>query len=359
MFVILANSNKVRMLHRHIKTLLDHGVVCIYIWSWPNYSLCTCAVINTCACFWSETFFRGAENGSPIFKLLTTLRVHCFGTFSRVGTSCVLVEPRSRNLKFEALSIKDLIIVEARWCSVKTDMLACHWFVIAGSSTMLLPYISVVLDACHLIFNAKDSLFVIHVLALFALSDDLGSLATHGLKDADSRWFGRVAHVEAISGWSEDRIHHTSFLGESCLHTGLWMALIAAFSRDDQVNRGLGNMRLDVIRTGTRVLILDIKPTILLSCSVWSEDTNLDTLRLSEGAIFANLSQAFADGGVIRVVNIDICTRSRIGSLDHLIAVAFLLLLKRNLHGLFLKETTLNVLPLLFVDWVLAGTWVA
>ena len=46
------------------------------------------------------------------------------------------------------------------------------------------------------------------------------------------------------------------------------MALIAAFSGDDQVNRGLGNMRLDVIGTGTRVLILDIEPAILLSCSV-------------------------------------------------------------------------------------------
>ena len=77
---------------------------------------------------------------------------------------------------------------------------------------MLTPHI-LVFNAGDLVFDAKHGFFVINVLAVVALSHDLGSLAIVAFQDADSRIGRRVRHIKAISCGAEDGIAHCSFFG--------------------------------------------------------------------------------------------------------------------------------------------------
>ena len=96
-------------------------------------------------------------------------------------------------------------------------------------------------------------------------------------------------------------------------------------------------MRLNIVGAGAGVLIAHIKPAIFFTDCVRSKDSNLHTLRLGQGSVFADFCQALANGRVVGVVNIDVGSWARIRCLNILIAVTFLLLVEGDLNGLFLE----------------------
>ena len=96
-----------------------------------------------------------------------------------------------------------------------------------------------------------------------------------------------------------------------------------------------------------------------MASRIGAEYAEFDALRLGEGPVLPNLGQALADRRVVWVVDVDVGAGTRVGRLVRLVATALFLLVKGNLHGLFLKESAFDVLSLFLVDGVLAWTWIA
>lgn len=114
------------------------------------------------------------------------------------------------------------------------------------------------------------------------------------------------------------------------------LALIAPLARNGQIERRLRHVRLDVVGAGAWVFISYIQPTVLNSSRIRAEYSKFDALRLGKSSILPNFSQTLANGRVIRIVNIDVSSRTRIGGLHILIAFSLLLLTERYLYRLFL-----------------------
>lgn len=76
-------------------------------------------------------------------------------------------------------------------------------------------------------------------------------------------------------------------------------------------------------------------------------------MRLSQSSVFSDLRQTLANRRVIRVVYVDVGSGAWIRSLDVLVAVTLLLLIKCDLNCLFLKQSRFDIIALLFIDRVL------
>ena len=108
----VCSSNEVRVFHRHIETLLYHGVVSVYVAARPDNSLCAFLVVNTRVTLRSETLLARVEYDSSVLKMLVPRLVHRLGAF-RILSPRVLVQARSRNLQLQTLSIEDLVVIES------------------------------------------------------------------------------------------------------------------------------------------------------------------------------------------------------------------------------------------------------
>lgn len=76
---------------------------------------------------------------------------------------------------------------------------------------MLLPDVRL-LNASDLVFDAKDSILVVDVLALLALGHNLLPLSALAREDPHVRVLCGVAHVETVSSRAEDGVAHCTLL---------------------------------------------------------------------------------------------------------------------------------------------------
>ena len=100
------------MLHRHVIALFDEAVVCVDIASWSDNRLCSCRMINTCCTLWSETFLASVKHYG-VLEMLVPRLIHSLRS-ALFSCLCVLVKARAWYFELEALSIENLVIVEAR-----------------------------------------------------------------------------------------------------------------------------------------------------------------------------------------------------------------------------------------------------
>ena len=221
-----ALSDKVRVLHRHVVALLYHWIVSIDIGSWTNDWLGSCLVVNAGISLASEAFLARIEHNTCSLHLLwTRLTTHRFWA-SAVLRSWISVQAWSWHFQLQALSVEDLVVVESWWGGIETDPLSSNWLVVTGASLLLLPVGGFILNASDLVLNTENCFFIINMLALLALCNNLGSLASLRSKNADAgrRWM--VILIEAIGCWLKDGITHIAFLFQSRLRldSALWSA---------------------------------------------------------------------------------------------------------------------------------------
>ena len=76
---------------------------------------------------------------------------------------------------------------------------------------MLLPDVRL-LNASDLVFDAKDSILIVDVLALLALGHNLLPLSALTRKDPHIRILCREAHVETVRSGAEDGVAHCTLL---------------------------------------------------------------------------------------------------------------------------------------------------
>ena len=100
------------MLHRHVIALLDEAVVCVDVASWSDNRLRSSRPINTRICFRSETFLASVEHHC-ILQMLVPGLIHSLRSALLCSLS-VLVEAKAWDFELEALTIENLVIVEAR-----------------------------------------------------------------------------------------------------------------------------------------------------------------------------------------------------------------------------------------------------
>ena len=108
-----AQSNEVRVFHRHIEALFYHGVVRVDIRTWSDDRLRALLVVNAGVTLRSETLFTGLEDDASVLKLLRPGLAHCLRA-PCIGRSRVLVQAWSWHLQLKTLSIEDLIVIESR-----------------------------------------------------------------------------------------------------------------------------------------------------------------------------------------------------------------------------------------------------
>ena len=148
----------------------------------------------TCA-FRSESFLAGVEDDSQMF---VARLIHCPGSLGiLLSFNSILVETWAWYLKFQTLAIEDLVVVEAGRGCVETNTFASNRLIVTRPRAMLSPNV-LVFDACDLVFDSKDGLLVINVLAMFTLCNNLGALASIAFKNTDAWVLCRVRHVKTI-----------------------------------------------------------------------------------------------------------------------------------------------------------------
>ena len=140
-------------------------------------------MVDACCGLRSETFLRCVEHYT-VLKCLIPRLVHRLGALSLTHLG-VFVETWSWHFELQALSIEDLTMMETRRCSIETNAFASNRFIIASSCASLTPLCSV-LEASDLIFDAKDGLFIVDMLACITLSDDLATLSSVRPEDANA-----------------------------------------------------------------------------------------------------------------------------------------------------------------------------
>ena len=171
-------SDKIWVLHRHVVALLYHWIISVDIGSWTNNWLSACLVIDAGICLASEAFLARVEHDScPLHLLWTGLTTHRFRA-SAILRSRISVQAWSWHFQLQALTIEDLVIVESRWGGVEADPLSSDRLVVTSTCLFLLPVGCFILNASDLILNSENCFFVVYMLALLALCNNLCSLAS-------------------------------------------------------------------------------------------------------------------------------------------------------------------------------------
>ena len=194
------------------------------------------------------------------------------------------------------------------------------------------------------------------MLSLFALSDNLCSTATFALKNSDSWIFCWIWDCKTISSWLEYTVWHFLLNGESGLHNGLRLCS-CALSLNWKIHCWLGDDWSDIILTRIWA-VLRCHPTLVKLCSGRPKDSQLDSLWLGKSSIFLDLIQAFADWWIVWIIDVYVSSWSWIGCLNFLVTISFICLIESNRDCFLNKEFTLNIVSLLFGDWVLAWAWI-
>ncbi len=152
-------------------------------------------MIDATGAFRSESFLAGVEDDSQMF---VAWLIHCPGSLGiLLSFHSILVETRAWYFKLQALAVEDLVVVEAGRGCIETNTFASNRLIVTGPRAMLSPNV-LIFDACDLVFNAKDGLFVIDVLAMLTLCDNLRAFASIAFKNTDAWVLRRVRHIKTI-----------------------------------------------------------------------------------------------------------------------------------------------------------------
>lgn len=89
----------------------------------------------------------------------------------------ILVQARAWYFKLKTRSIEHLVVVEAVRCGIEADPLAIHGLVVARSLFVLFPDIRLI-NASDLVFDTKESILVVDVLASFTLCNNFCPVST-------------------------------------------------------------------------------------------------------------------------------------------------------------------------------------
>ena len=135
----------------------------------------------------AETFLTRIEYHSSRLKwLINSNRFsHRLGASSVLRTR-VTVKTRPWHFKFQALSIEDLVVIEARRCGVETNSFTGRRLIIGSACTLIFPASSAFLDASDLILDSEDGFFVVNMLTLLTLRHNLGPFSCIRLKNPDT-----------------------------------------------------------------------------------------------------------------------------------------------------------------------------
>ena len=271
LIIRLFSSDEVRVLHRHVEALLDHRVVRVDVGAGPNNRLRSLLVVNTRVTLRSESLLARVEDHAGVLKLLLgPWLAHRLWPL-RILRSRVLIQARPWHLQLETLPVEDLVVVEARRGSIEAHTLARNRLVITRPRPIALPHVLILLHASHLIFDAKNGVFIIHVLALFTLRHDLRAFATLALQNANAGIVPLEGHVEAVARRSENGVAHGTLLRKCCVHATHRVALLATastLSSYRQIHCRLRHEGLNIVRSRPGVLIANVQPAVFHSCRV-------------------------------------------------------------------------------------------
>ena len=222
---MLPVSDEVGMLHWHVEAFFNHWIVRVDIRSWSNDRLSAHLMIDTCAGLRAESLLASIEDNSSRLERLDSTSRHSHG----LGASAVLwtrvpVQTRPWHLKFQALSIEDLVVIEAGRGGIETNSFTGSRLIIGSACTLIFPAISIFLNASDLILDSKDSFFIVNMLTLLTLRHNLGPLSRIRLKNTNPWVSCWVWLAKAICCRSEDGVLHTSFMVQRCLDTTYWSA---------------------------------------------------------------------------------------------------------------------------------------
>ena len=99
------------MFHRHVEALLDHRVLVVDVRSRSHNWMRACSLVNSLShCFGLEAFLTCVEN----YCILQVLISRLIESLRSLWHLLVLIKARAWHLKFQRLTIEDLIIIEAR-----------------------------------------------------------------------------------------------------------------------------------------------------------------------------------------------------------------------------------------------------
>ena len=104
--------------------------------------------------------------------------------------------------------------------------------------------------------------------------------------------------------------------------------------------------------------VLGLVPTLIKARLRGAKSPDLYTLRLGKSAIFSNLVEALANGGVIRVVDVDVGTRTWTSNLYFFVYFSLVAATKRHVHGFLHQQFAFYIVALLFCQIIGARAWV-
>ena len=172
-------SQKVTVLHTHIETLFDHWILEIYIGSWSDICFCSFLVMIRLQSFLFESSLLRVKDGTSSCSCRDwCLSIHVAVSSwllesawsnlvnspqSILGLACVRdvasfalwVLARSWYIKFQALTIEYLVVIESWRRLIKTDILTWEHFVVACSS-FLGPLSSCILEVILTFFISSS-----------------------------------------------------------------------------------------------------------------------------------------------------------------------------------------------------------
>lgn len=123
----------------------------------------------------------------------------------------------------------------------------------------------------------------------------------------------------------------------------------------DEVKGRLGTVG-GKVQVLTRIWTLfGLQPTIASLGHGRAENSKLNSLGLCQCPVFLDFVQAFADRGVVRVVDVDVSPWSGHLRAFHLVAVSWVHATEWNMHGLLHQQSALDIVSFLFVREV--GAW--
>ena len=123
------------MFHRHVVALLDHRVFIGNVGSWADVLVSTGLIDITILTLVLKATLASVEHDSILEMLVPRLTEGPWSAHavSSCNLQLIIILSWPWHLKFEALSVEDLIRVETRRGAVKTNLLAREGFIVSGS----------------------------------------------------------------------------------------------------------------------------------------------------------------------------------------------------------------------------------
>lgn len=255
--------------------------------------------------------------------------------------------PWSWYIKLQTLAVEHLVEVEPRWSLIKSNVFSREGFVVICSD-FLVPFSTCVFEVVlYFILNPEYLLRLMHhgvVENRRVILVTLLELAWVEYPDVRV-WF--LEMIEPISSRHEDAVYLRALLLVSsvCPCGSLWLP----FYSQSQLctNQSLHLCFLVLTRIWSK---LWLHPWFKESVSIATEWPKSDSLFLLEASIiFVHVVSLNLEGAMLGIVDIDVCSWSRLLTLNFLIAWSGLTAVKCCMNSLFLNDLVLDIIFLLFV----------